>query len=60
MKERDNEFSEPYEVDGIIHYIMSNNDTNSVAWVNGVVEGHIQGNLSVEDLKEMVNSIYQG
>lgn len=56
----DNEFSEPYEVDGIIHYIMSNNDTNSVAWVNGVVEGHIQGNLSVEDLKEMVNSIYQG
>ena len=48
---------ELYEVDGITYYLMSNNDTNSVAWLNGVVEGHIQGHVSFDGLKKMVDSI---
>ena len=50
---------ELYEVDGITYYLMSNNDTNSVAWLNGVVEGHIQGHVSFDGLKKMVDSIYE-
>ena len=48
---------ELYEVDGITYYLMSNNDTNSVAWLNGVVEGHIQGHVSFDGLQKMVDSI---
>lgn len=53
----DSNSSELYEVAGITYYLMSNNDTNSVAWLNGVVEGHIQGNVSFDELKKMVDSI---
>ena len=48
---------ELYEVDGITYYLMSNYNTNSVAWLNGVVEGHIQGHVSFDGLKKMVDSI---
>lgn len=50
---------ETYNVNGISHYIMKNNETHSVAWTNGNIEGHIQGLLSVDDLKKMVDSIYE-
>ena len=53
----DSNSSELYEVAGITYYLMSNNDTNSVAWLIGVVEGHIQGNVSFDELKKMVDSI---
>ncbi|WP_353963243.1 DUF4367 domain-containing protein [Dysosmobacter welbionis] len=36
---------ERYNVNGISHYIMKNNETHSVAWTNGNIEVHIQGNL---------------
>lgn len=48
-----------YEVGGIIHYIMDNNGNTGAVWVNGQAEGTIQGNLAVDDLMEMIDSIYK-
>lgn len=50
---------EEYLAGGITHYIMGNNKTLSVMWVNGCVEGHIQGELTVEELQQMIDSIYE-
>ena len=47
------------KLNGVLHYLMKNNETYSVAWTNGNIEGHIQGDLSVDDLKKMVDSIYE-
>ena len=53
------EIEEEYLVGGITHYIMGNNKTLSAMWVNGCVEGHIQGELTVEELQKMIDSIYE-
>lgn len=46
-----------YVHDGIEYHIASNNQDCSVSWVNDGVECMIQGDLSEDDLKEMVDSI---
>jgi len=48
-----------YPAGGTDHYIMENYDNLSVSWVNGTVEGHIQGELTLEELQGMLNSIYE-
>lgn len=48
-----------YIAGGVTHYIASNNANTSVMWVNDCVEGHIQGDLTVEELQEMIDSIYE-
>lgn len=47
-----------HEVQSIDHYLMSNRNTNSVAWTNGSVEVLIQGDLTTGELEQMVDSIY--
>ena len=49
----------PYEAGGITHYIVENVDNVSAMWTNGFIEGHIQGNISIEDLQLMIDSIYE-
>ena len=53
------EIEEEYLAGGIAHYIMGNTETLSVMWLNGCVEGHIQGKLTEEELREMIDSIYE-
>ena len=48
-----------YDSVGIIHYLMENTETCSVAWLNGDIETLIQGNLTMGDLEKMVDSIYE-
>lgn len=48
-----------YDSGGIIHYLMENTETCSVAWLNGDIETLIQGNLTMGDLEKMVDSIYE-
>lgn len=48
-----------YEAGGVVHYITENVDNVCAMWTNGVVEGHIQGSLSIEELKNMIDSIYE-
>ena len=49
----------PYEAGGITHYIVENVDNVSAMWTNNVVEGYIQGNISIAELKQMIDSIYE-
>lgn len=49
---------EEYESGGIVHYITENVNNISTMWINGYVEGYIQGNLSIDELKDMIDSIY--
>ncbi|MCD8356532.1 MAG: DUF4367 domain-containing protein [Clostridia bacterium] len=46
-------------IDGIRHYIMSYEETNTVTWMNGQNECVIAGNASREELNQMLASIYQ-
>lgn len=48
-----------HTVHGIEHSIMSNNDRANITWTNENVKAYIQGQLSVEQLKKMVDSIYE-
>lgn len=57
--QKDSSIEQPYSSGGITHYIMSNNKSTSVMWTNGCLEGHIQGNLTVEELHRMLDSIYE-
>ena len=49
---------ETYYVNRIPHYIMGNMEKHIVAWQNGNTENSIQGSLTVEELKMMIDSIY--
>lgn len=55
-----NEGSEaPYVVGKITHYLMQNYDNSSASWQNDCVEVYIQGMLTIEQLKDMIDSIYE-
>lgn len=57
--QKDSEMVQEYEVGGITHYIVGNNENISVMWTNGNIEGHIQGALSIGEAQEMIDSIYE-
>ena len=57
--QKDATVEEDYSAGGICHYIVGNNETISAMWVNGYVEGHIQGELTLEELQQMIDSIYE-
>lgn len=57
--QKDAALLEEYVVDGIIHYIAKNNSNLSAMWVNKNVEGHIYGDLALEEMRQMIDSIYK-
>ncbi len=57
--EKDNSSVAPYEIDGITHYILSNYDQRSAIWTNQNIMCSISGNLTEDELKQMINSIYE-
>ena len=50
---------EEYIVNGVVHQIVCNNQTNNAVWACDTAECLIQGDLSVDELKRMVDSIYE-
>lgn len=48
---------EVFEVSGITYYIFANNKRHLALWMNGSWECSISGNLTVEELKLMIDSI---
>ena len=50
---------EEYVVNGIVHQIVRNEETNTVVWAFGTAECSIHGDLSIDELKRMVDSIYE-
>lgn len=57
--EKNDETPKQYFANGIPHYIMGNNNWNTAVWVNENVECFIQGNLTMEELTQMIDSIYK-
>lgn len=55
--ERSEDLLEIYTVDGVDYYIFSNNTKVQAAWVIGEFECIIIGQITVDEMKEMINSI---
>lgn len=51
---------EEYYVKGRPFYIMENIERRTIVWRTSNMQGHIQGFLTVDQLKQMANSIYEG
>ncbi len=51
---------EIYNAGGIEYYIFSNFDKLRAVWTNGSYECNISGNITVEEMKQMINSIGKG
>ena len=45
---------------GVTYYIMTNGDSRTVAWKSGSIEGSISGSFTLEEAKQMVDSITAG
>lgn len=55
--EKNDDLLEIYVVDGVEYYIFSNTETLQAAWSIGEFECIIGGNISLEEMKKMINSI---
>ena len=51
---------EEYEVLGIKYYLFLDNDVAKAVWINGSYECNIFGNVTIEELKMMIDSIEKG
>ena len=49
-----------YSVAGIEYYLFENDDQHVAAWTLGTYECYISGSVSVDQLKEMIDSIEKG
>ena len=55
--EKNDDFIELYVVDGVEYYIFSNTETLNAAWSIGEFECIITGEISLEEMKMMIDSI---
>ena len=55
--EKNDDFLELYVVDGVEYYIFSNTETLQAAWSIGEFECIIGGNITLEEIKAMIDSI---
>ena len=53
-------YSDIYTVAGIDYYIFDNKDQVQVVWIIDTYECNISGDLSIDEAKEMINSIKKG
>jgi len=51
---------EEYEVSGVIYYLFSNYDNVKAVWIVDSCECYISGNVTIEELKLMIDSIEKG
>ena len=57
--EKDDEDATPYRRNGIDHYIMANSGKTGVVWAVENYECGILGNITIDEAKNMINSIYE-
>ena len=55
--EKDKTPVEQYTSGGKTFYIFSNDDTITAVWADGLVRETIMGNLTVEEVKKIIDSI---
>lgn len=58
--EKDDTEVQLYVVNGIIHYIFSDQDWTSAAWYVDDLECSISGNITTTEMEKMIDSIYGG
>lgn len=58
--EVNDDLEEIYESNGIYYYLLSNNNTQCAMWIKGSYQCSISGDLSVDDIKLMIDSIEKG
>ena len=58
--ESNQDYSEIYSVGKQDYYIFNNNKQNQAIWIVGSYECTISGNLSIEEIKLMIDSIKEG
>ena len=58
--ESNQDYSEIYSVGEQDYYILNNNQRNQAVWIVGSYECTISGNLSIEEIKLMIDSIKKG
>lgn len=54
------ELIETYTVSGISYYIANNNATLKAAWITDTYECYISGKITIDEIKQMVDSIEKG
>ena len=58
--EKSDELVEIYSCNGIDYYIFSNHNQNRIVWISDLYECYISGELSIEDMKHMIDSVSKG
>ena len=58
--EQSEALAEEYKVAGITYYLFTNYDNVRAVWIAGSCECYISGNVTIEELKQMINSIEKG
>lgn len=58
--EKDGTLVEIYQKNGIDHYIYENNGRVSITWYTDVFECSLRGDVSIEETRDLVDSIYEG
>lgn len=56
--QKDDTSIQKYEHSGITYYILDNIDRYGVVWVNGMTIASIQGTLDLQDIQDLIKSIY--
>lgn len=49
----------PYQAGGVTHLLSTNAGRPIALWVNGPVEGSIIGDITMDELKQIIDSIYE-
>ncbi|HIS51145.1 MAG TPA: DUF4367 domain-containing protein [Candidatus Onthomonas avicola] len=57
--QKDDTMISQYDLSGITHYLLSNNDVCGAVWVNGNNIVFVQGNMSLSELQEILKSVYE-
>lgn len=57
--EKDGTLVEEYKINDVIHYIYENNGKLSALWYDGVFECSLRADTAVDEIKSMINSIYE-
>ena len=58
--EVENNYSETYSAAGVDYYILKNDDQCRAVWITGTYECMISGDLSIDEIKMMIDSIGKG
>lgn len=58
--EMSDDYSEIYTIDGVDYYIFSNHDQTQAVWSIDTYECYISGELGVDEVKSMIDSIEKG